>query len=157
MMRPIDIAAAATSRIAHAPAVLGPWEIACLTELSPCWRPLLRALTAHIPVQWTAGPRTAPAWLEVTGVAVLRTPPETPEISAVSAAAAYHEAIEAMRWARSLLASGAAPSDIAIATASPANYDDHFLALRADANIDLHFVHGEIGRASGRERGCQYV
>src|SRR3546814_16886643 len=24
----------------------------------------------------------------------------------------------------------------------PANYDDHFLALRADANLDLHFVHG---------------
>ncbi|MDP2374357.1 PD-(D/E)XK nuclease family protein [Reyranella sp.] len=36
----------------------------------------------------------------------------------------------------------ATPSDIAVATASPADYDDHFLALRADANIDLHFVHG---------------
>jgi hypothetical protein len=48
-----------------------------------------------------------------------------------------------MRWVRSLLASGrAAPSDIAIAAASPADHDDHFLALRADANIDLHFVHG---------------
>jgi hypothetical protein len=33
-------------------------------------------------------------------------------------------------------------SEIAVATASPADYDDHFLALRADANIDLHFVHG---------------
>src|SRR3546814_514790 len=43
MMRPIDIAAAATSRIAHAPAVLGPMEIACLTELSPCWRQIGRA------------------------------------------------------------------------------------------------------------------
>ena len=68
---------------------------------------------------------------------------QTPVVSTVSAATAYHEAIEAMRWVRSLLASGrAAPSDIAIATASPADYDDHFLALRADANIDLHFVHG---------------
>ncbi|RWJ60443.1 MAG: PD-(D/E)XK nuclease family protein [Mesorhizobium sp.] len=143
MMRPVDIVAGATARIAHAPAVLGPVEIAGLTELSPCWRPLLKALTAHIPVQWAAGPRMAPAWLEGTGVAVLRAPSETPEVSAVSGATAYHEAIEAMRWARSLLASGrAAPSDIAIATASPADYDDHFLALRADANIDLHFVHG---------------
>src|SRR6185437_15050 len=52
------------------------------------------------------------------------------------------EAIEAMRWARSLLASGVSPAQIAIATASPADYDDHFQALRADANIDLHFVHG---------------
>lgn len=143
MMRPVDIVAAATSRITHAPAVLGPMEIAGLTELSPCWRPLLKALTAHIPVQWTAGPRKAPAWLEGTGVSVSRAPSQTPSVSAVSAATAHHEAIEAMRWVRALLASGqAAPSDIAIATAAPADYDDHFLALRADANIDLHFVHG---------------
>lgn len=142
MMRPLDIVAAATARIGHAPAVLGPMEIAGLTELSPCWRPLLKALTAHIPVQWTAGPRSVPAWLDGTGVTVTRAPAQEPGISAVSAATAYHEAIEAMRWARSLLASGVSPSDIAIATASPADYDDHFLALRADANIDLHFVHG---------------
>jgi hypothetical protein len=142
MMRPLDIVAAATTRIGHAPAVLGPIEIAGLTELSPCWRPLLQALTAHIPVQWSAGPKIVPAWLDGTGVTVVRAPVQTPGISAVSAATAYHEAIEAMRWARSLLASGVSPSEIAIATASPADYDDHFLALRADANIDLHFVHG---------------
>lgn len=142
MMRPVDIVTAATSRIAHAPTVIGPMEIVGLTELSPCWRPLLKALTAHIPVQWTAGPRTVPAWLEDTGVSVSRAPAESPPLGAVSAATAYHEAIEAMRWVRSLLASGVAPSEIAIATASPADYDDHFLALRADANIDLHFVHG---------------
>ena len=143
MMRPVDIVTAAVQRIAHAPAVLGPMEIAGLTELSPCWRPLLKALTAYIPVQWTAGPRSAPAWLEGSGLHLSRGPASAPVLSTVSAATAYHEAIEAMRWVRSLLASGrAAPSDIAIATASPAEYDDHFLALRADANIDLHFVHG---------------
>jgi len=142
MMRPLDIVAAATARIGHAPAVLGPMEITGLTELSPCWRPLLGALTAHIPVQWTAGPRSVPAWLDSTGVTIARAPAQTPDISAVSAATAYHEAIEAMRWVRSLLASGVSPAQIAIATASPADYDDHFLALRADADIDLHFVHG---------------
>lgn len=143
MMRPIDIAAAAISRIAHAPAVLGSIEIVGLTELSPCWRPLLKTLSAHVPVQWTAGPRVVPAWLKNTGITVARTRAESPTLSAVSAASAYHEAIEAMRWARSLLASGqATPSEIAIATASPADYDDHFFALRADSNIDLHFVHG---------------
>lgn len=142
MMRPLDIVAAATARIEHAPAVLGPVEIVGLTELSPCWRPLLQALTAHVPVQWTAGPRNVPAWLNGTGVTVVRAPAQAPEISAVSAATSYHEAIEAMRWVRSLLASGVSPSEIALAAALPANYDDHFLALRADANIDLHFVHG---------------
>jgi hypothetical protein len=142
MMRPLDIVAAATARIGHASAVLGSMEIVGLTELSPCWRPLLQALTAHISVQLTAGPRSVPAWLDGKGVTVARAPAQAPEIRAVSAATAYHEAIEAMRWVRSLLASGVAPSEIAVATASPADYDDHFLALRADANIDLHFVHG---------------
>lgn len=143
MMRPTDIVAAACKRLDHAPAVLGPVEIIGITELSPCWRPLLQALTAHTPVRWIAGPRSAPAWLESTDVVVLRSKPKTPEINAVSAATAYHEAIEAIRWARDLLVSGAAqPSDIAIAAASPGEYDDHFLSLRADANIDLHFVHG---------------
>lgn len=143
MMRPLDIAATAMRRTVHAQAVLGPMEIVGLTELSPCWRPLLRALAEHIPVQWTAGPRTTPAWLEGTGVRVIRAPSAVPAVSVVSAATSYHEAIEAMRWVRSILSSGeAAPSEIAIVSASTADYDDHFLALRADANIDLHFVHG---------------
>lgn len=150
MLRPVDIVAAATGRIAHAPSVLGPLEIVGLTELSPCWRPLLKALTAHISVEWAAGPRTVPAWLADTGVSVSRAPAEAPTFSTVSTATAYHEAVEAMRWVRSLLASGIAPSEIAIATASPADYDDHFLALRADANIDLHFVHG-VGAVTTRE------
>ena len=61
----------------------------------------------------------------------------------VSAATGYHEAVEAIRWARALMVTdGVDPSDIAIAAASTADYDDHFLALRADANLDLHFVHG---------------
>lgn len=142
MMRPVDIVAAATSRVFHAPTVLGPIEIIGLTELSPCWRPFLMALTSHIPVQWTAGPRTIPSWLKDTGVSVSRAAAEAPTLSAVSAATTYHEAIEAMRWVRSLLASGVASSEIGVASSSPADYDDYFLALRADANIDLHFVHG---------------
>lgn len=142
MMRPVDIVAAANSRIAHAPAVLGAIKIVGLTELSPCWRPLLKALAARIPVQWTAGPRSVPSWMDDSGVLIVRGKAAAPTVSSVSAATAYHEAIEAMRWTRALLASGISPSDIAIATASPADYDDHFLALRADANIDLHFAHG---------------
>src|ERR1700731_4036608 len=60
-----------------------------------------------------------------------------------SAATAYHEPTKSIRWARGLLASGAAePADLPIAAASPAEYDHHFMSLRADANLDLHFVHG---------------
>lgn len=140
-MRAGDIAAAATSRLAHAPAVIGAIEFEGLVELSPCWRPLVTLLAQHVPVTWTAGPRSTPEWLDAT-VAVVRGPAEDPAVSSVSAATAYHEAIEAMRWARSLLASGVDASEIAIAAASPADYDADFLALRADANIDLHFAHG---------------
>ena len=142
MLRPVDIVTAAFERIVHAPTLLGSMEIVGITELSPCWRPLLKALAAKIPVQWNAGPRTAPQWLEGSGVNVLHMPKTEPKTALVSAASPYHEAIETMRWLRALLASGIAPSDIAIATASPADYDDHFLALRSDANIPFHFVHG---------------
>jgi hypothetical protein len=100
MMRPADIVVAATARVAHTPAVFGSIEIVGLTELSPCWRPLLKALAERIPVRWIAGPRSVPAWLEGMGVDVSRTPAEAPAISAVSAAKAYHEAIEAMSWVR---------------------------------------------------------
>ncbi len=143
MKRPADIVAAARPRLVHAPAVLGPMEIVGLTELSPCWRPLLTELAGHIPVQWTAGPRHVPDWLNGAGIRIEQSPAHTPAKSCASAATAYHEAIEAMRWVRMLLASGrVAPEEIAIATTSPAIYDDYFLALRKEADIDLHFAHG---------------
>jgi hypothetical protein len=34
------------------------------------------------------------------------------------------------------------PEEIAIAAASPGDFDDHMMALSADANIPIHFVHG---------------
>ncbi len=142
MRRPADIVATATTRLRHAPSVLGAVEISGLTELEPCWRPLLKSLAAVVPVQWTAGPRAVPDWLEGSAVTISTSAAESPAVSVVSAATAYHEAIEALRWARALLASGTPASDIAIASATTAEYDDHFLALRADANLDLHFVHG---------------
>jgi hypothetical protein len=142
MLRPVDLLSAAIARLPHAKAVLGPIEVSGLTELEPCWRPLLLALAGYVPVKWTAGARSVPDWLEGSAVAVVTAPAAAPERQLVSAATAYHEAMEALRWARALLASGVSPADIAIAAASPAEYDDHFLALRADANLDLHFVHG---------------
>ncbi|CAD6559582.1 hypothetical protein LMG27952_06902 [Paraburkholderia hiiakae] len=143
MMRPADLVAAATRRMAHAAAVLGRVEVAGQTDLAPCWRSLLATLAEHIPVQWSGGPRPTPAWLEGSAIAIARAAPTAPAVTAVSAATPYHEAVEALRWVRELLASGqAAPSEIAIASASTAEYDDFFLSLSADANLDLHFVHG---------------
>ena len=143
MMRPADLVAAGRARLDHAATLFGPIEIVGITELSPVWRPLLHAIAGRVPVRWIAGPRPVPDWLDGDLVEIVQTPPQTPEVSAVSAATAYHEAVEALRWARLLIASDMAePADIAIAAVAPADYDDHFLALRADANLDLHFVHG---------------
>lgn len=143
MIRPADLVAAAMQRLQFAPNILGSLRIIGITELAPCWRTLLKGLAQHIEVQWEAGPRSAPGWLGDMGIEISRSPPQTPEIVSLSAATAYHEAVEALRWARELIASGqAAPSEIAIAAVTPSDYDDHLLALRADANLDLHFVHG---------------
>ena len=144
MMRPSDLVTTALSRIEHARALFGPIDIVGITELSPCWRPLLSAIAAQLPVRWIAGPRSVPTWLGGSGIVeIVRTERHAPEIVTVSASTAFHETIEALRWARQLIVSGdATPSEIAIASVMPADYDDHFLALRADANFDLHFVQG---------------
>src|SRR3546814_12898156 len=79
------------------------------------------------------------AWLKGELVEVVSAAPHAPAVETVSASTTYHEAIEALRWARHLIASGEAePGDIAIASVTPAEYDDQFLALRSDANLDLH-------------------
>jgi hypothetical protein len=142
MLRPVDLASRAIARLRHAPALFGEIEIVGISELSPCWRDLLFGLAGTMSVRWNAGPRSVPEWVDGSAVEVIRSEPATPQVEAMSAASGYHEAIEALRWARELIASGAAmPSEIAIAAAAPAAYDDEFMALRADANIDLHFVH----------------
>ena len=143
MMRPIDLVTAGRARLDHVRTLFGPIDLVGITELSPIWRPLLHDLACRVPVRWIAGPRSVPDWLDDNLIEIVQTPPQTPEVSAVSAATAHHEAVEALRWARLLIASGIAePADIAIAAVAPADYDDYFVALRADANLDLHFVHG---------------
>ena len=143
VLRPTEIAARASGRLDFAAAIFGEVEIRGLTELFSCYRELVGALPSALPVTWRAGPRQVPAWAERADLKVERSPPERPSITCVSAATAYHEAIEAMRWARGLLASGQArPEEIAFAATACDEYDDHLLALRSDANLDLHFAHG---------------
>ena len=113
------------------------------TEMSPVWRPLLAALAAETDVQWIAGPRHVPSWVHELGIPVVEAPRETPEIHTESCASPRHEALEALRWARELIASGRArPEEIAIAAASLEEWDDHFLALSNMSGLDLHFVLG---------------
>ncbi len=143
MLRPAELAAAARGRLAHAPVVTGPVEVHGMTALEPVWQGLLLELGSHVPVSWHAGAREVPAWLDGTEVAIRRTTSTAATPTVVSCATARHEVIEALRWARALLASGAARAEeIAIVAASPAAFDDIVEAAVADANLQLHFAHG---------------
>ena len=151
LLRPTDLAAKASERLEHARAIFGDVEIQGLTELSPCWRGLHQALGTHTDVRWIADARKVPDWLHSSNIQIQTSEPQTPYTQCVSAATAYHEAIEAVRWARELTASGKAqPHEIAIAATATADYDDHLLALRSDANLDIHFAHG-VRVAASRE------
>ena len=142
-LRPSDLVAEGLKRLGHAPVLFGSIDIDGITELSPVWRPLLHALATVVPVRWLAGPRPVPDWLQELRIEPVSAKPCAPSITSVSAATPFHEAVESLRWARHLVVSGVAkPADIAIASATPAEYDEHFFALREDANLDLHFVHG---------------
>jgi hypothetical protein len=143
MKQPKALVEQARARIAHAPAVLGPVEIHGHSEMPVCWRPLLRALADVVPVTCIAGPRSVPDWLDAKSIQILRTEPSAPTPELHSCATPQHEVLEAFRWMRALIAKGKVrPEEIAIAAASPVDFDDHVLALSQDTNLPIHFVQG---------------
>ena len=75
MKRPEQLVQLAMQRTGHAAKTIGPLEIHGHSEMSPCWRPLLRALAKVIPVTWVAGPRHIPAWLGEIGVKIVTSAP----------------------------------------------------------------------------------
>ena len=143
-MLPADaLAQRAIEHVGHAPRILGSVECRFLADLAPVWRPLVMALSEVCPVTWNAGPRSVPAWVQNAGLAVMIALAADPELRVVTCATARHEVIEALRWARGLLAQGTVRAqDIAFAAASPGEYDDLILAMSRDANLDVHFAHG---------------
>ena len=143
MKKPKVLVELARARIPHAPAVLGSIEIHGHSEMPVCWRSLMLALAKILPVTWIAGARPVPEWINGAGIAVERAAPNDAIPQLYSCATPQHEVLEAFRWMRALLANGTArPEQIAIAAASPADFDDHVLALTRDANLPIHFVHG---------------
>lgn len=143
MLNPRQLAAKALTRVEHAPAVLGRLEIHGLTDLDPCWRPLLFALADSVTVTWLARAKLVPEWLEGTRISVVRVAAEAAATNVFSCASERHEAVEALRWARRLIAEGRArPEEIAIAAADPRPYDDILLALRNESNLPLAFASG---------------
>ncbi len=143
MKKPKVLVEQARAHIAYAPAVLGSIEIHGHSEMPMCWRSLLLALAKFVPVSWIAGARPVPEWINGAGIPVQQTTPNDAIPQLYSCATPQHEVLEAFRWMRALQANGTArPEEIAIAAASPADFDDHVLALARDANLPIHFVHG---------------
>jgi len=129
-LRPSDLAARAMERLRHAPEVLGKVEFRRLPDLDPCWRPLVKAMAMVVPVTWDAGVFPVPDWLEGSALTVRRSPIGQPVVRTASCATPRHEVVEALRWARELIAvRGVAPQHIAIAAASTEPFDDFVAAL----------------------------
>lgn len=143
MKTPRALVDLALNRLTHAPAALGPVEIHSHSEMPVCWRRLVLALANCVPVAWVAGPRSVPDWVIGKNIETRKSPPSGIAPDVYSCATPQHEVLEAFRWMRSLLADGKAkPEDIAIAAASPADYDGYVSALSHEANIPIHFVQG---------------
>ena len=142
-LRPFDLVSHALARVALAPKVLGRVDFRGFADLPRCWHPLVVALAKVVPVSWDAGPMPEPEWLGGSGITVLHAAPLSPVTRLASCASARHEVVEAMRWARSLLATGSArPQEIALAATSTDFYDDHIMTAAEEANLPVHFAHG---------------
>lgn len=136
----------------RAASVLGALAIEGVHFIEPVWRPLLHDLCSAAPIVWTAPPGADTGWF----------PGEVRTIAAAAAVAAQvtcadprHEVLEALRWARDLLASGRArPADIAICGAVTEEWDDHVLALAAETGLPVCFTHGRPALASADGQRC---
>jgi hypothetical protein len=154
MLTPRDLRDAALKRIEFALQLSGPVCIEGLTFILPVWRPLVEALQTVVAVEWRAPKEADTGWFSgaVTRTRVLScmSPP-----TVVSCAAPHHEVIESLRWPRQLITSRIAkPREIALASTSTAAWDDHFLALAADTDLQLHFVHGVPALATRDGQRC---
>lgn len=151
MLRPQELVARALQRIDRAPRLLGPITLRGVLDLDPVWRPLLLELAKVTPVRWEALPEFGPQWARAGASIVWQeTVLGIPRVRRVSCANPRHEALEALRWARELLAAGTArPEEIAIAAPATAEWDQHIAVIAADAELPVAFAAGRPALSTG--------
>ena len=143
MALPRQLITLAHSRLQHAARIFGLMDFIGVARLGTCWQGLVLALASELPVRWHAIPHDELKWLEGSKATIVRAAASEPEITAVTCADPRHEALEAMRWARNLLASGrATPAEIGIAATNIGAWDDHLYAAASVGDLPLHFSHG---------------
>lgn len=129
VLTPPDLAAAAIARVGLAADLLGPVAFQHIIWIPPVWRKLVAALG------------------EVTSVTGLSSSDEPSGALATATAWVcadpHAEVVEALRWARELIATGKArPEEIAIAAAAPGPWDESMQTLVSSAELPVHFSHG---------------
>ncbi len=147
-----DLCELARAAVQRAPRVVGPLLIRGAHAIDPLWQPLLNDLREVISVEWAAPVFSDVGWFNGT---LRRASAKSGSRRAISCTDPYHETLEAMRWARELLASGRVrASDIAIATTAPAAYDDYVLALSSASGLPVSFVHGRPALSTRDGQRC---
>jgi len=152
VLAPPDLRDAAVARITYARRLFGLIELCSLPDVDPVWRPLVTALTEQTPVTWTPAGEAGRNWF--TGA--LRPPPAAaPTTPAAFVCADPHaEVVEALRWARALMASGVPAAEIGIAALSPDVWDESMLVLSRTAGLPVHFTHGIAALESADGQAC---
>lgn len=121
--------------------------------LTPVWRPLVEALAEEVRIEWRDC-LPPPDWT-VAAAPSSEPPASTATVEIVSCANPQAEVIEALRWARALVASGTAqPAEIAILATAPEGWDDSMLGLSASAGLPVHFSHGIPALCSFEGQAC---
>jgi len=141
VMIPRELRDRALRRIRHAPEILGELDLDRLLDVPAVWRPLVRALTEIIRVRWIDPGTTDVEWFKGEIVTSPCADASTPVV--LTCANPRSEVIEALRWARQLLATGRAQAqEIAICAASTDEWDDHLLTLAKGSGLPIHLSNG---------------
>jgi hypothetical protein len=156
---PPDLRDAALARLDHAFRVLGPVELDGILDVDLVWRPLIGALSRHLPLSWTTRGEVDRNWFPAD---IELVPALEPKLVAADACANPRaEAVEVLRWARELLARGDVPAcEVAIAASSTQSYDVYLSAriqivVRYPAHGAVEQADAVVGQACHRvQHGC---
>ena len=150
---PPDLRDLALSRLRHAPAALGAVELRGVLDVDPVWRPVILGLCAKLPLSWITRGEVDRSWFPADVALFPKVSPGF--VGADACADPRSEAVEALRWARELLARGdVAASEVAIATTSTEPYDAYLPVLAREAGLPLFSTHGVPALDTRDGRAC---
>lgn len=152
VLAPRELRDLALHHVHLAPAILGPVVLEEVSAVVPVWRPLLRALREFVPLSWL-DPAGDVEWFP--GEIIRSAPKSMPTPEVVSCADPHAEAVEALRWARELIASGQArPQEIALCAPSTEPWDEHLVTLVRNAELPVCFSNGVPALSTHEGQAC---